>query len=148
MTAAFASDQRLENGAEQLESLRRQMALLSEKVSGGPSRSGDLVPAGPVSLPPGTVGVLSGARSLLLSMVASVTAAGGNAAIVGQPDIGARARQKGCTLLVTDGDWQGVSTRLAARVCGYEITPALRGVPTPGLGRISGVRLQINGRGR
>ncbi len=138
------------------------MALLSEKVSGGPSRSGDLVPAGPVSLPPGTVGVLSGARSLLLSMVASVTAAGGNAAIVGQPDIGllaavemgadlsrlavipdpgtdpvevaavlidgmdlvvlglggrrvtrararavvARARQKGCTLLVTDGDWQ------------------------------------------
>lgn len=88
MTAAFASDQRLENGAEQLESLRRQMALLSEKVSGGPSRSGDLVPAGPVSLPPGTVGVLSGARSLLLSMVASVTAAGGNAAIVGQPDIG------------------------------------------------------------
>lgn len=59
----------------------------------------------------------------------------------------ARARQKGCTLLVTDGDWQGVSTRLAARVCGYEITPALRGVPTPGLGRIS-VRLQINGRGR
>ncbi|AMC43698.1 Uncharacterised protein [Mycobacterium tuberculosis] len=180
------------------------MALLSEKVSGGPSRSGDLVPAGPVSLPPGTVGVLSGARSLLLSMVASVTAAGGNAAIVGQPDIGllaavemgadlsrlavipdpgtdpvevaavlidgmdlvvlglggrrvtrararavvARARQKGCTLLVTDGDWQGVSTRLAARVCGYEITPALRGVPTPGLGRISGVRLQINGRGR
>lgn len=76
MTVAFASDQRLENGAEQLESLRRQMALLSEKVSGGPSRSGDLVPAGPVSLPPGTVGVLSGARSLLLSMVASVTAAG------------------------------------------------------------------------
>lgn len=204
MTVAFASDQRLENGAEQLESLRRQMALLSEKVSGGPSRSGDLVPAGPVSLPPGTVGVLSGARSLLLSMVASVTAAGGNAAIVGQPDIGllaavemgadlsrlavipdpgtdpvevaavlidgmdlvvlglggrrvtrararavvARARQKGCTLLVTDGDWQGVSTRLAARVCGYEITPALRGVPTPGLGRINGVRLQINGRGR
>ena len=34
----------------------------------------------------------------------------------------ARARQKGCTLLVTDGDWQGASTRLEARVCGYEIT--------------------------
>lgn len=45
----------------------------------------------------------------------------------------ARARQKGCTLLVTDGDWQGVSTRLAARVCGYEITPALRACP-PGVG--------------
>ncbi|AGL28858.1 hypothetical protein J113_23755 [Mycobacterium tuberculosis CAS/NITR204] len=59
----------------------------------------------------------------------------------------ARARQKGCTLLVTDGAGK-LSTRLAARVCGYEITPALRGVPTPGLGRISGVRLQINGRGR
>lgn len=203
MTAAFASDQRLENGAEQLESLRRQMALLSEKVSGGPAVRATWCRRDRCRCP-GTVGVLSGARSLLLSMVASVTAAGGNAAIVGQPDIGllaavemgadlsrlavipdpgtdpvevaavlidgmdlvvlglggrrvtrararavvARARQKGCTLLVTDGDWQGVSTRLAARVCGYEITPALRGVPTPGLGRISGVRLQINGRGR
>ena len=126
----------------------------------------------------GTVAVLSGARSLPLSMVAAVTAAGGHAAIVGQPDVGllaavemgadlsrlavipdpgsrsgrggrgadgrhgsggarpgravgaatraravvARARQKGCTLLVTDGDWQGASTRLEARVCGYEIT--------------------------
>ena len=149
--------------------------------------------------------VLSGARSLLLSMVAAVTAAGGNAAIVGQPDIGllaavemgadlsrlavipdpgtdpvevaavlidgmdlvvlglggrlvpqtraravlARARQKGCTLLVTDGDWQGVSTRLQARVCGYEITGASVGgraeVPDPGFGRISGVRLQVSG---
>ena len=40
----------------------------------------------------------------------------------------ARARQKGCTLLVTGGDWQGASTRLEARVCGYEITGAGRGV--------------------
>ena len=32
--------------------------------------------------------VLSGARSLPLSMVAAVTAAGGHAAIVGQPDVG------------------------------------------------------------
>ena len=32
--------------------------------------------------------MLSGARSLPLSMVAAVTAAGGNAAIVGQPDVG------------------------------------------------------------
>ena len=31
--------------------------------------------------------VLSGARSLSLSMVAAVTAAGGHAAIVGQPDV-------------------------------------------------------------
>ncbi len=120
--------------------------------------------------------VLSGARSLSLSMVAAVTAAGGHAAIVGQPDVGllaavemgadlsrlavipepgadpvevaavlmdgmdlvvlglggrsvpatraravvARARQKGCTLLVTGGDWQGASARLEARVSGYE----------------------------
>lgn len=41
-----------------------------------------------VRVPRGSVAVLSGARSLLLSMVAAVTAAGGNAAIVGQPDIG------------------------------------------------------------
>ena len=134
----------------------------------------------PTPLPRGTVAVLSGARSLSLSMVAAVTAEGGHAAIVGQPDVGllaamemgadlsriavipepgadpvevaavlmdgmdlvvlglggrtvpatrvravvASARQKGCTLLVTGGDWQGASTRLEARVCGYEITGA------------------------
>ena len=142
--------------------------------------------------------MLSGARSLPLSMVAAVTAAGGNAAIVGQPDIGllaavemgadlsrlavipdpgtdpvevaavlmdgmdlivlalggrsvpltraravvARAHQKGCTLLVTDGDWQGASIRLKARVCGYETTS-----DTPGFGRISKVRLEVCARG-
>ncbi|MGZ4584415.1 MAG: hypothetical protein ACXVYI_08650, partial [Mycobacterium sp.] len=53
----------------------------------------------------------------------------------------ARARNKGCTLLVTDGDWQGAPTRLEARVCGYDITPASR----PGFGRISRVRLQVSG---
>jgi hypothetical protein len=151
----------------------------------------------PVPVPRGSVAVLSGARSLLLSMVAAVTAAGGNAAIVGQPDIGllaaaemgadlsrlavipdpgtdpvevaavlvdgmdlvvlglggrrvpptraravvARARNKGCTLLVTGGDWQGAPTRLTARVCGYEITADGR----PGFGRIGGVRLQVSG---
>ena len=144
--------------------------------------------------------MLSGARSLSLSMVAAVTAEGGHAAIVGQPDVGllaavemgadlsriavipepgadpvevaavlmdgmdlvvlglggrsvpagrarvvvARARQKGCTLLVTGGDWQGASTRLEARVCGYEITGAGR----PGIGRISRVRLAMRARGR
>jgi len=150
-------------------------------------------------LPRGTVAVLLGARSLPLSMVAAVTAAGGNAAIVGQPDVGllaavemgadlsrlavipdpgtdpvevaavlmdgmdlivlalggrsvpltraravvARARQKGCTLLVTDGDWQGASIRLEARVCGYETTS-----DKPGFGRISKVRLEVCGAGR
>jgi hypothetical protein len=212
MTAAIASSRRQENRAEQLESLRRQMAVLSRKVV---DRADELLPDSqsrlalpqwlaellPVPLPQGTVAVLSGARSLLLGMVAAVTAAGGNVAIVGQPDIGllaaaemgadlsrlavipdpgtdpvevaavlidgmdlvvlglggcrvpqtraravvARARLKGCTLLVTDGDWQGAPTRLEARVCGYEITAGSRGTPTPGFGRISGVRLQVSG---
>ncbi|BCO59111.1 hypothetical protein KN246_20775 [Mycobacterium intracellulare] len=212
MTAAFASSHREETRAEQLESLRRRMASISSKKAGPtvpddlldsesqlalPQWLADLLPA---PLPRGTVAVLSGARSLLLSMVAAVTAAGGNAAIVGQPDIGllaaaemgadlsrlavipdpgtdpvevaavlvdgmdlvvlglgghrvpptraravvARARSKGCTLLVTGGDWQGAPTRLAARVCGYEITPHW-GMPAPGFGRISGVRLQVSG---
>ncbi|MDR3656663.1 MAG: hypothetical protein P4L48_13660 [Mycobacterium sp.] len=216
MTAAFASDQRRENRAEQLESLRRQMAVLSGKLSGQVTvRADDLLPDSesqlalpqwlaeslPVPLPRGSVAVLSGARSLLLSMVAAATAAGGNAAIVGQPDLGllaaaemgadlsrlavipdpgtdpvevaavlvdgmdlvvlglggrkvpqtraravvARARNKGCTLLVTDGDWQGAPTRLEARVCGYEITAGRRDKPAPGFGRISRVRLEVSG---
>jgi hypothetical protein len=210
MTAAFASHHHQENRAEQLESLRQRMASMSGKRS-GPAVADELLPGSeaglalpqwladalPVPLPQGTVAVLSGARSLLLSMVAAVTAAGGNAAIVGQPDVGllaaaemgadlsrlavipdpgtdpvevaavlvdgmdlvvlglggrrvpqtraravvARARQKGCTLLVTDGDWQGAPTRLDARVCGYEISAGSR----PGFGRISKVRLQVSG---
>ena len=213
MTAALASDQR----AEQLESLRRKMAHLSGrpsgKATGGGARPDDLLSeseAGlavppwlaevlPAPFPRGTVAVLSGARSLLLGMVAAVTAAGGNAAIVGQPDIGllaavemgadlsrlavipdpgsdpvevaavlmdgmdlvvlalggrsvpltraravvARAHHKGCTLLVTDGDWQGASIRLTARVCGYETTAGM-----PGFGRISKVRLDVCAGGR
>jgi hypothetical protein len=133
-------------------------------------------------------------------MVAAVTAEGGHAAIVGQPDAGllaavemgadlsriavipnpgsdpvevaavlmdgmdmvvlglggrsvpatraravvARARQKGCTLLVTNGDWQGASARLDARVCGYEITGRAR----PGFGRIGKVQLTYSLSGR
>ena len=212
MTAAFASD-RLR--AEQLELLRRQMALMSGKdvPAMAIAHVDDLLPDSetklpvprlladvlPDALPRGTVAVLSGARSLPLSIVAAVTAAGGNAAIVGQPDIGllaavemgadlsrlavipdpgtdpvevaavlmdgmdlivlalggrsvsltraravvARARQKGCTLLVTDGDWQGASIRLEARVCGYETTS-----DKSGFGRISKVRLEVCGAGR
>jgi hypothetical protein len=158
----------------------------------------------PTTLPKGTVAVLSGARSLPLSMVAAVTAAGGHAAIVGQPDVGllaavemgadlsrlavipdpgadpvevaavlmdgmdlvllglngrsvpatraraviARARQKGCTLLVTGGDLQGASARLDARVSGYEVTGGRGGRPLPGCGRISRVRLAMRARGR
>ena len=176
MTAAFASGRRTENRAEQLESLRRQMASVAGKTVPGAAaaRADDLLPGSgsrlplpqwladalPAPLPRGSVAVLTGARSLLLGMVAAVTAAGGNAVIVGQPDIGllavaemgadlsrlavipdpgtdpvevaavlvdgmdlvvlglggrkipptraravvARARTRGCTLLVTDGD--------------------------------------------
>ena len=156
------------------------------------------------ALPRGTVAVLSGARSLSLSMVAAVTAAGGHAAIVGQPDVGllaavemgadlsrlavipepgadpvevaavlmdgmdlvvlglggrsvpatraravvARARHKGCTLLVTGGDWQGASARLEARVSGYEMTGGSGGRHTQGCGRISSVRLVMRAGGR
>ncbi|EUA36029.1 hypothetical protein I549_1661 [Mycobacterium avium subsp. avium 2285 (R)] len=50
----------------------------------------------------------------------------------------ARARSKGCTLLVTGGDWQGAPTRLAARVCGYEVTPAQWGKTAPGSGASAG----------
>lgn len=213
MTAAVAAD---EDRVEQLESLRRQIAVLSGKSPGRPAARPDelrpesesrlpvppwLAEALPTQLPRGTVAVLSGARSLMLSMVAAVTAAGGNAAIVGQPDIGllaavemgadlsrlavipdpgtdpvevaavlidgmdlvvlglggrrvpqtraravvARARNKGCTLLVTDGDWQGAPTRLAARICGYDITAGTRGTPVCGFGRIGGVQLQVSG---
>ena len=45
----------------------------------------------------------------------------------------ARARQKGCTLLITDGDWHGASARLESRVCGYEVTGAGAGAPDPGM---------------
>ena len=211
--------------AEQVELLRRQMASVSEKMAGkgggnhrsapsGPELSVDpdslltvpdlLAELLPGPLPRGTVAVLSGARSLQLSMVAAVTAQGGHVAIIGQPDIGllaavemgadlsrvavipeagadpvevaavlldgmdlvvlglggrsvpatraravvARARQRGCTLLVTDGDWQGASARLDAHVSGYDVVGAGRGAPTPGCGRISRVRLAMRARGR
>lgn len=187
------------------------MAAVSGKVGSGRQGQGRVLPESetrlpippvltevlPDALPRGTVVVLSGARSLPLSMVAAVTAAGGNAAIVGQPDIGllaavemgadlsrlavipdpgtdpvevaavltdgmdlvmlglsgrsvpptrtravvARARQNGCTLLVTDGDWAGASMRLKARVCGYE-------TGAPGFGRISKVRLDVCAHGQ
>jgi hypothetical protein len=61
----------------------------------------------------------------------------------------ARARQRGCTLLVTEGDWQGASARLDAEVRGYEIAGAGHAdAPTPGCGRISRVRLGMRARGR
>jgi hypothetical protein len=60
----------------------------------------------------------------------------------------ARARQKGCTVVVTRGEWQDASIRLDARVCGYEMTADRGGVPVPGCGRISRVQLSVRARGR
>jgi hypothetical protein len=214
-----------QNRAEQVEHLRRKMAEVSGRGSGsvGSTQRGCMpshasLPASesllpipesltdllPDSLPRGTVAVLSGARSLPLRLVAAVTAAGGHAAIVGQPDVGllaavemgadlsrlavipdpgadpvevaavlmdgldlvvlglggrsvaptraravtARARQKGCTLLITNGDWHGASARLESRVRGFEVTGAGAGTPTPGCGRISRVRLTTSATGR
>lgn len=108
MTAAVELGQRPsgpENRADQLEQLRRQMASVAGKVGAGRRGVVSAVPAAqafeaalpvppllaevlPAGLPRGAVAVASGARSLMLGMVAAVTAAGGNAAIVGQPDAG------------------------------------------------------------
>ncbi len=60
----------------------------------------------------------------------------------------ARARQKGCTLLVVQGEWQGASMRLDARVRGYEMTAGTGGAPVSGCGRISRVRLSVRAHGR
>lgn len=223
MRAAVASGGSLPDRAEQLQQLRRQMAAVSGKV--GPSwaapdpsvpvttpvttRSESLLPvpeslAGllPGGLPRGTVAVLSGARSLAVGLVASVTAAGGNVSVVGLPDFGllaaaemgadlsrlavipnpgtdpveiaavltdgmdlvvlglagrsvpatraravvARARQRGCSLLVTHGDWQGASLRMHARVCGYEIAGGGTGRFGHHGGRISKVRVSVRAR--
>lgn len=221
MTAAIALGKRQDNRAEQLEQLRRQIAAVSGKVGARwrptegpadvlpgsqcllpvPDSLAELLPAG---LPKGTVAVLSGARSLPVSMVAAVSGAGGHVAVVGLPDFGllaaaemgadlsrlamiphpgtdpvevaavlmdgmdlvvlglagrsvpisraravvARARQRGCTLLVTGGRWEGASMRMDARVSGYEIAGSRTGLPVAGCGRISAVRLSIRARGR
>lgn len=228
MTVAMNLEQARSHRAEQVEHLRRRIAGMSGKGSGsvGASLRGSaaatpsnatlpdsetLLPlpdsvAQTLSgaLPRGSVAVVSGARSLLLQLVAAVTSAGGHAAIVGQPDVGllaavemgadlsrvavvpdpgadpvevaavlmdgmdlvvlglsarsvaptraravtARARQKGCTLLVAGGDWPGAALRLDARVSGYDVVGAGSGAPTPGCGRIGRVRLDTRARGR
>ncbi len=225
MTSATGLRHHRSDRSEQVEQLRRKMAAMSGKGAAGttspqptaaprqallpdsetllpvPESLADLLPKG---LPKGSVAVLSGARSLLLAMVAAVTSEGGHAAIVGMPDVGllaavemgadlsrlavipdpgtdpvevaavlmdgldlvvlnlggrsvaptraravtARARQKQCTLLVSNGDWPGASARLEARVCGFDVTGAGAGAPIPGCGRISRVRLAMRGRGR
>jgi len=54
----------------------------------------------------------------------------------------ARARNRGCTLLVTGGDWYGAAVRLDATVSDYEVVGAQR----PGLGRIGRVGLTVSCR--
>jgi hypothetical protein len=90
---------------EQVERLRREMAAVSGRGSRGHTaqhRAEEVIPDSksllttlevhgeplPVELPRGEVVVTTGARSLLLGVVAAVTAAGGYAAVVGQPDVG------------------------------------------------------------
>src|SRR2546423_11000837 len=97
-------EQRRVDRAKQVEHLRRKIAAVSGKVGDGrrgPAPSIDPLPDSesllplpeslaellPASLPRGTVAVLSGARSLSLSMVAAVTAERGHPAIVRPPDI-------------------------------------------------------------
>jgi len=225
MAVASALEIRQLDRSEQLKQLRLQMAAVSGKMVpvqravGHDCRTDDVLPASesllpipeslaavaPRGLPRGAVAVLSGARSLPVSMVAAATAAGGHSAIVGLPDFGllaakemgadlsrvamildpgidpvevaavlmdgmdlvllglgsrsvsptraravvARARQKGCTLLIMHGEWQGPSIRLAARLRGYEITGGRWGsvnTPVSGCGRISRIRLSMHSR--
>jgi hypothetical protein len=91
--------------AEQVEHLRREMAAVSGRVGRGHTaqhRAEEVIPSSkslltrvelhgerlPVELPRGEVVVATGARSLLLSVVAGVTATGGYATVVGQSDVG------------------------------------------------------------
>ena len=220
MTAAIAPEHSGSDRAELLKQLRRQMSDVSGKIGSGrrahtaepeisdllptsenllpvPESLAELLPGG---LPRGVVAVLSGARSLPLSMAAAVTAGGGHVAIVGHPDAGllaavemgadlsrlamipdpgtdpvevaavlmdgmdlvvlglsgrsvapgraravtARAQHKGCTLLVTGGDWPGASMRLEARVRGYDMTVG----SAPGCGRIGRIQWTFQGSGR
>jgi len=53
----------------------------------------------------------------------------------------ARARQRGCSLVVTGGDWQGASIRMDARVRGYDITADI--TAGPGFGRIGAVQVSV-----
>lgn len=189
---------------DRLAQLRRQMAAV-------PSRSEAAnvlpVPAGVAALLPrgglvrGTVASVDGASSLILGLVASVTASGGHVAVIGQPRLGllaayemgaqlervalipapgpdpvevaavlldgmdlvilglagasvpasraravvARARNKGSTLVVTEGYWGGAEVRLDARVSGYGGFGQGREM---GHGRLSSLRLAVRARGR
>lgn len=215
MTTAIAAGAGRSGRAEQLQQLRRQIAAVTGEVGprwAAPEPRTTVMPASqsllpvpdslaaalPGGLPRGAVAVLSGARSPAVGLSASVSAAGGQVAVVGLPDFGllaaaemgadlsriavipnpgadpvevaavlidgmdlvvlglagrsvpptraravvARARQRGCSLLVAHGDWQGASLRMHARVSDYEI---VGGCGRHG-GRIGKVRVSVRTR--
>lgn len=101
--ATAAASRRQVDRDEQIQQLRNQIAEVSGRCGRGHPGGKNLLPQAetvPIpkwlaeavpsarELPRGTVAVVTGARSLSLSMVAAVTAAGNNAVIVGQPDVG------------------------------------------------------------
>jgi hypothetical protein len=105
VTTAMSLETRGFDRAEQVEHLRREMAAVSGRMGRGHTaqhRVEEVIPGSksllttlelqgellPVELPRGEVVVTTGARSLLLGVVAAVTAAGGYTAVVGQPDVG------------------------------------------------------------
>lgn len=198
---------------ERLDQLRRQIAAVpvrgeavieqcptesgaaAAEILQVPSALAGLLPRG--GLARGSVVSYSGASSLLLGLLASVTADGGHAVVIGRPRLGllaaaemgahlgrialipepgpdpvevaavlldgmdlvvlglsgaavsptraravvARARSKGSTLLVTDGDWGGAELRLDAKVVGY-------GGLGQGTGRLCSLQLAVRAQGK
>ncbi|MBJ8347412.1 hypothetical protein [Antrihabitans sp. YC2-6] len=167
----------------------------STQVLQVPGALADLLPFG--GLVRGSVVSIAGASSLLVGLLASVTAGGGHAVVIGRPRLGllaacemgaqlgrialvpdpgpdpvevaavlldgmdlvvlglggatvsptraravvARARSKGCTLVVADGQWSGAELRLDARVVGY-------GGLGRGSGRLRSLQLAVRAQGR
>lgn len=198
---------------ERLEQLRRRIAAVpargearSERIPLGDHRESPQVVRVPDALAEllphrglirGSVVSLCGASSLLLGLLAAVTADGGHAVVLGKPRLGllaatemgaqlrrialvpdpgsdpievaavlldgmdlvvlglggalvapararavvARARSKGCALVVTDGHWPGVDLRLDAKVVGYD------GLGQ-GSGRLRALHLAVRAQGR
>ncbi|WP_240945289.1 hypothetical protein [Rhodococcus sp. HNM0569] len=201
-------------------SRRERLAQLRRQIAAVPARGGETttthagagVPVLPVPEPlaallphgglvRGSVVSVSGATSLLLGLVASITASGGHVAVVGRPQLGllaavemgtrldrlalvpepgpdpveiaavlldgmdlvvlglgggavapsraravmARARSKGCTLVVTDGRWDGAEMTLDAEVDGYD---GLGDRHRRDRGRVCSVRLSVRAGGK
>ncbi|MGU3292138.1 hypothetical protein [Williamsia sp. M5A3_1d] len=166
-----------------------------------PAPLAQIMPGG--GLARGSVVAVDGARSVLVAIIAEITASGGYVAVIGLPHLSlhavqemggdlshvavvagqdnpvfdpvevaavlldgldlvvvglggvsvppsraravmARARAKGSTLMVTDGRWSGVQATLTAQVADYRHLP----FRASGHGRISGLSLSVQARGR